>query len=69
MHLFLLQVLQEDGDLIHCLLHLLVIALVGLSNLFVAFAAGNSGENAIALLDRQQDGVKQFIYSQEHLTR
>ena len=49
-----MQALDYYGDVIHGLLHLLVVALVG-------FAVGNLGQNAVSFADGQQDGVQHLV--------
>ena len=62
----LLQALQHDGDVVDRLLHLLVVALVGLRDQFVDLAVGDLGQNAIAFADGQQDGVQHLVDALEH---
>jgi hypothetical protein len=59
----LLQVLHDDGDIVDGLLHLFVVALVGLSDQFVDFAVGNLSQDAIAFADGQKDGVQHGIHA------
>ena len=54
-------VLQRRGDTVDGLLHLLVVALIGLSDQLVDPALRNLGQNAIAFADGQQDGVQHLI--------
>ena len=58
---FLLQQLQGDGDVVDGLLHLFVIALVGVSDQLVDLAVRNLGKNAVAFADGQQDRIKDFV--------
>ena len=60
-HEFLLECLQHDGDIVDCLLHLLVVALVGLGDQFVDLAAGDLRQDAVAFADGQQDGVEHGV--------
>ena len=62
----LLQALQNDRDIVDALLHLFVVALVGLGNQFVDLARGDLGENAVALPNRQQDGIQHFVDALHH---
>ena len=57
----LLQALQHCGDVVHGLLHLLVVALVGLRDQFVDLAVGDLGQNAVAFADGQQDGIQHLV--------
>ena len=65
-HQFLLQALQNEGDVVDRLLHLLVVALVGLGNQFVDLAIGDLGKNAVALPDGQEDRVQHFVDPLHH---
>ncbi len=58
---FLLQPLQHHGHVVHGLLHLLVVALIGLRDQLVDLAVGDLGQNAVAFADGQQDGVQHFV--------
>ncbi len=58
---FLLKPLQHDGDIVDCLLHLLVVALVSRGNQFVDLAVGNLRQDAVALADGQKDGVQHGV--------
>ncbi len=58
---FLLQALQHDGDVVDRLLHLFVIALVGLGDQLVDLAVGDLGQNAVAFADGQQDRVQHGV--------
>ena len=58
---FGLELLQDDGDAVDVLLHLLMVALVGLGDHFVDLAVGDLVENAVAFADRQEDGVEHLV--------
>ena len=58
---FCLEFLQHRSDAVDVLLHLLMIALVGLRDQFVDLALGDLVEDAVALADRQQDGVEHLV--------
>ena len=58
---FFLQRLHDRRHVVDRLLHLLVVALVGLGNQFVDLAVGNLRQNAVAFADGQQDRVQHFI--------
>jgi hypothetical protein len=60
-HHFLLQALQAPRHIVDGLLHLFVIALVGLANQLVDLAVGNLRENAVAFADGQQDRVQHGV--------
>ena len=55
---FFLQVLQNGADVVDRLLHLLVIALIGVCDQLVDLAAGDLRENPVAFADRQQNRVQ-----------
>ena len=55
--------MEHGGDPVDCLLHLLVIALVGLRDQFVDLAGGNLRENAVALADGKQDRVQHGVHA------
>ena len=61
MRKFRLEFLQHRRDAVDVLLHLLMIALIGLGDQFVDLALGDLVEDAVALADRQQDGVEHFV--------
>ena len=60
-HQLLLQALQNQGHVVDGLLHLFVVALVGLRDKFVDLAVRYLGQNAVAFADRQQNGVEHGI--------
>ena len=60
-HQFLLQALQHDGDIVDRLLHLFVIALVGLGDQFVDFAVRDLRQDAVAFADGQQNRVQHGV--------
>ena len=62
-----LELLQHQGDAVDVLLHPFVVALVGLGDELVDPAVGDLVEDAIALADRQQDGVQHFVDALDHL--
>ena len=62
-HQFLLQALQHGGDVVDRLLHLLVIALVGLRDQLVDLAVGDLRQDAVAFADRQQDRIQHGIHA------
>ena len=64
---FLLQALQDRGHVVDGLLHLLVVALVGLRDQFVDLAVGNLRQDAVTLGDGQQDGVEHLVDISDHL--
>ncbi len=64
---FRLEFLQDQRDVIDVLLHLLVIALVGLGDQFVDLSMRNLVEDAIAFADRQKNGVEHLIDAFEDL--
>ena len=64
---FGLEFLQHQRDTVDVPLHLLVIALVGLGDQLVDLALGDLVENAIALADRQQNGVEHFVQATQQL--
>ena len=49
------------------LLHLFVVALVGLGDQFVDLAVGDLGQNAVAFADRQQDRVQHGVHAAHDL--
>ena len=63
----LLQALQDDGDVVDGLLHLFVVALVGLGDQFVDLAVGDLRQDAVAFADRQQDGVQHGVHAAHDL--
>ena len=58
---FRLEPLQHERNVVDVLLHLFMIALVGLGDQFVDLAVRHLVEDAVALADRQQDGVQHLI--------
>ena len=60
---FFLQVLHNDGDIVDRLLHLFVVALVGLGDQFVDLAAGDLRQDAVAFADGQQDGIQHGVHA------
>ena len=58
---FFLQALQHHGDVVDGLLHLFVIALIGLGDQFVDLAVGDLRQNAVAFADGQQDRVQHGV--------
>ena len=58
---FGLESLQDLGDSVDVLLHLLVVALIGLSDHLVDLALGDLVENAVAFADGDQDGVEHIV--------
>ena len=57
----LLKALKYQSDVVDCLLHLFVIALVGLGNQLIDLAVGHLRENAVAFADGQQDGIEHHV--------
>ena len=66
-HQFFLQALQHDGHVVDGLLHLFVIALVGLGDQFVDLAVGDLRQDAIAFANRQQNRVQHGVDALHHL--
>ena len=66
-HQFLLQALQHQGHIVDRLLHLLVVALVGLRDQFVDLAVRDLGQNAITLADGQKNRVEHGIDAADNL--
>ena len=64
---FLLQSLQDLGHAVDRLLHLLVVALVGLRDQFVDLAVRDLGQNAIALADGQKNCVEHGVDTADNL--
>ena len=64
---FFLQPLQDGGDVVDGLLHLFVVALVGLGNQLVDFSVGNLRQDAIAFAYRQQDGIQHGVHAAHNL--
>ena len=64
---FLLQTLQHDGHVVDRLLHLLVVALVGLGNQLVDLAVRNLRQNAVAFADGQQNRVEHGVHAAHDL--
>ena len=63
----LLQALKNDADIVDSDLHLLVVAFVCLCNQLIDFAVGDLGQNAVALGNRQQNGIEHLIDALHHL--
>ena len=59
--------LQDDGHVVDRLLHLFVVALVGLGDQFVDLAVGDLCQNAVAFADRQQDGIQHGVHAAHDL--
>ena len=64
---FLLQALQHDCHIVDRLLHLLVVALVGLRDQLIDLAGGDLRENAVAFRDRKQDRIQHGVHAQNDL--
>ena len=62
----LLQPLQRHGYAVNRLLHLLVVAAVGLGDQLVDLARANPRQNAIALSDWQKDRVEHRVHAFDH---
>ena len=60
---FLLQRLEDHGHVVDGLLHLFVVALVGLGDQLVDLAVGNLGQDAVAFADGQQDGIQHGVHA------
>ena len=57
----------DDGHIVDGLLHLFVVALVGLGDQFVDLAARDLRQNAVAFADRQQDRIQHGIHAAHDL--
>ena len=53
--------LQNDANAVDVLLHLLVVALVGLGDQLIDLAVGDLVEDTIALADGQKNGVQHLV--------
>ena len=60
---FLLQRLQHHADVVDGLLHLLVVALVGLGDQLVDLAVGDLRQDAVAFADGQQNRVQHGVHA------
>ena len=60
-HQFLLQALQNHGDVVDRLLHLFVVALVGMRNQLVDLAVRYLRQDAVAFANRQQNRVQHYV--------
>ena len=60
---FLLQALQHDGHVVDRLLHLFVVALVGLRDQLVDLAVRNLRQDAVAFADGQQNRVQHGVHA------
>ena len=56
-----LEPLQDDGDAVHVLLHLLMVALVGLGDQLVDLAMGDLVEDAVAFANGQERRVQHLV--------
>ena len=65
-HQFLLQALEHSADVVDRLLHLFVIALVGMRDQLVDLARGNLCQNPVSLADGQQNRVEHLVDALDH---
>ena len=64
---FLLQTLENAGDIVDRLFHFFVIALIGVGNYFIDLAVRDLSQDAIAFADGKQDGIQHGVYAAHNL--